>query len=141
MERRGGDPDEVAKALGSGDRERRSRGGARGQWWSSGRKARRPTSDGRRQGGGPATASWPTRRRGQSGSSPDPDREGGRGVGEIVGRGDRVRGEWGVARVSGTQGRLVEGAVGPAWRPGSLLGRGPIGGGSLFLSFFLTFLL
>ena len=60
-------------------------------------------------------------------------------MGEIVGRGDRVRGEWGVARVSGTQGRLVEGAVGSAWRPGSLLGRGPIGGWAL--SFFLSHIL
>ena len=57
---------------------------------------------------------------------------------EILGRGDRVRGEWGVARVSGTQGRLVEGAVGPAWRRGSLLGRGPIGGGGGLLSLFLA---
>ena len=59
-------------------------------------------------------------------------------MGEIVGRGDRVRGGVGVARVSGTQGRLVEGAVGPAWRPGSLLGRGPIGG-VCFLFFFGLF--
>ena len=69
---------------------------------------------------------------------------GARGVGPIQweerGRSGSRGGEWVAARVrpSGERG-VMQGASGLAWGPDGLLGRGPVGGGALFLFLLVLF--